>query len=107
MPFDPLLTPDGSRVVYRAIQDNPWTWELHAGATDGAANVKINAPLPADGNVGSFRLTPDGSSALYVVGHADGTYGLFASPLDGGGAVMISPPWRDRYRGDHGSQQGG
>lgn len=69
-----LISPDGSRVVYRADQDVDGVFELHSVPTLGpaSAGVKLNPPLVDGGNVRPGFLIPAGSDR--VVYRADQRY---------------------------------
>ena len=51
-----LVSPDESRVVYRADQHTDGMVELYASNLDGTGNVKFNAPLPVGLDVTDFAV---------------------------------------------------
>ena len=54
------ISPDGSRVVYRAEQETIDVNELGVPVDGSAAPVKLNAPLPAGGSItNSYKISPD------------------------------------------------
>ena len=68
------VTPDSSRVVYLTAEDVTFKYELYSVPIDGSARVKLNAPLPAGGDVGgtnlatlddAFQISPDGSRVVF------------------------------------------
>jgi len=98
-----VITPDESRVIYRADQDTDEQYELYSVPIDGsAAPVRLNGPLVAGGDVGgrrstlevphelepTFELTPDGLQVIY---RADADVveqrGLFRVASDGSTAA--------------------
>ena len=50
------ISPDGTRVAYRADQDTPGVIELYVNSINGGTPVKVSGPLVAGGNV---DLRPD------------------------------------------------
>jgi len=98
-----LVTPDESRVIYRADQDTDEQYELYSVPLDGSsAPLRLNGPLVAGGDVGgrrstlevphelepTFELTPDGLQVIY---RADADIverrGLFRVASDGSSAA--------------------
>jgi Tol biopolymer transport system component len=53
---DFALTPDGSRIVYRADQDTSRVTELYSSRLDASGNARLSLSL--GGRVASFALTP-------------------------------------------------
>lgn len=85
---DLRISPDGSRVVYRADQSLDDVMELYSVPIDGGASVKLNGTLVAFGDVrGDFQVSPD---SQYVVYRADqdtnGILELYSVPGVGGDA---------------------
>ena len=66
LPFQ--ISPDSTRVVYSANQDDATEFELYSVPTAGpaSAGVKLNGPHPLDGDVLSFRISRDGSRVMYA-----------------------------------------
>ncbi len=63
------ISPDSSRVVYRADQDNVGVRELYSVSLAGpnASGVKINGTLVALGSVSlEFQISPDSGRVLYI-----------------------------------------
>jgi Tol biopolymer transport system component len=62
------ISPDSSRVVYRADQDSDDVFELYRVPLAGPAEagVKLNGQLVLFGDVGSFLIGPDSSKVLYA-----------------------------------------
>lgn len=81
-----VISPDSSRVVYRAEQLTPNLDELFSVPIDGPAGLgeRISGPLPADTNVGGFRITPDSNRVLYdLVYTGPSEAALFTVPITG------------------------
>jgi Tol biopolymer transport system component len=80
------VTPDGARVVFTAALDDPDFVELYIAPIEpGAAPLKLNGPLVANGNVLSaqLRITPDGSRVLYLADQdVNGQVELYTTFLD-------------------------
>jgi dipeptidyl aminopeptidase/acylaminoacyl peptidase len=81
-----LISPDGSRVVYRADQETDGVIELYNVPIIGGAGVKLNTPNI--GNVANFLITPDGNFIVYLVGNPFGN--LFSVPIMGGASTQIN-----------------
>ena len=73
------VTPDGSAVVYLAVQDTVGVIELYRVplATPGVS-TKLNGPLGANGDVYGFQVTPDSSAVVYLANQdAEGVSELY------------------------------
>ena len=84
---DALISPDGSRVIYRAGQDAVGVTELYSVPTAGPATdgLKLNKVLVPGGNVKGFRISPDNNWVVYgadqeTVGFTE----LYSVPIGGG-----------------------
>ena len=89
------ISPDGSRVVYRAEQETVGVNELYSVPVGGsAAPVKLNAPLPAGGSTNSYDISPDSQYVVYTADQdTDNVNELYRAPLDGSGPpVKLSGP---------------
>jgi Tol biopolymer transport system component len=86
------ISPDGSRVVYRADQQTDTVLELYSVPLGGpaAAGIKLNGALVAGGNVTNFRITPDSSRVVYRADQeTDTVLELYSVPLGGPAAAGI------------------
>jgi len=95
--FEFEVASDQSRVVYRErVYTSPgvWTMELRSVPFDGSASpVRLNPPLNWLSSVVGFRLSADGSTAVYRADPTDTVFELFAVPAAGGRpAVRLSAP---------------
>jgi Tol biopolymer transport system component len=102
------ISPDGTRVVYRADARVDEEVELFSVLLDGSARaLALAGPLPAGGDVlESFAFTPDGEVLYVADARVDDRFELWASPLDrvkaarvlngslvpGGDAAVQPPP---------------
>ncbi|NOT30763.1 MAG: hypothetical protein HOP15_09995 [Planctomycetes bacterium] len=90
------MTPDGSRVLYVADQEQNEVFELYCAPLDGSQPaVKLSAVLVPGGDVVLStppfgpnpiwpQVSPDGSSAVYRADQeADDVFELYGVPLDG------------------------
>ncbi len=84
------ITPDGSRLVYRADQDVNDVVELYSVPIAGGPWEKLNAPLVGAQDVVAFLSSPDGSRVVYQTLDGAGRT-LYSVPADGGPAVRLSP----------------
>ncbi len=88
-----LITTDGSKVVYRAAQDESGVFELYVAASTGEPSIKLSGPMTSDGDVSHFSLSPDGSSVIYMADqNTDRTVELFSVPIEGGTPVRLNDP---------------
>lgn len=94
--FDFKISPDSSRVVFRADYQTNDVVELGSAPIDGsAAPVKLNGPLVSGGDViGLFQISPDSSRVAYTADQeTDEMDELFGVPLDGSGSpVRLNGP---------------
>jgi len=81
-----VLTPDGSRAVYRVDQNTNDTIELYSVPIDGSAPaVRLNAPLVGGGDVQpGMQVSADGLRVVYRADQdTDEVFELFGVPTDG------------------------
>jgi Tol biopolymer transport system component len=98
------ITPDGSRVVYRADQDVDNVFELYSVPVQGGTVTKLNPPLVTNGDVLADttsttllvegpQVTPSGSRVVYRADQTtDEVRELFSVPVGGGVATRLNPP---------------
>ncbi len=88
--IDFLISPDSSRVVYRADGDADGVIELYSSAIDGSSSeVKLNDALPVGGNVLTFLINPDSSGVVYRAdGDTDNVFELYSRAIDGSGSEI-------------------
>ena len=95
------ITPDGTRVVYVATQDDQNDRELYVVPIDGsAAPTKLNGTLTSGGNVSNgtvgepaFWIAPDSGRVAYLADQdVAQQFELYSVPLDASSAaVQLSP----------------
>jgi Tol biopolymer transport system component len=89
---DYVVSPDGSRVVYRRGPDivSLGSIELRSVAADGsAAPLVLGGPLVADGDVTAFQLAPDGQRVVYRADQdLDERFEVFSASVEGTGPVV-------------------
>ncbi len=79
--FDPVLTPGDDRVIYRAIEDVPWTWSVYSTRLDGTDSVRLSGDIDA----GPLWLSPDGTHVVY-----QSDYQLYATTPTGGTSTQLT-----------------
>jgi Tol biopolymer transport system component len=101
------ISPDGSRVAYRADQDSPGVIELYVISINGGASVKVSRldpldPLTPNPNVevlqvvppftfDVFNWSPDSAMIAYIADQENDTvYELFVSTPDGSSNFKVS-----------------
>jgi Tol biopolymer transport system component len=89
----PLITPDGTHVVYMADQETYGQWDLCTVPITGGSPLKLNSPLPPGRDVGNYWISPDGSRVLFMSNQgAEGYMELYSVPTAGGTPVKLSIP---------------
>jgi Tol biopolymer transport system component len=84
--LDFLISPDSSRVVYRAEAETQGLVELYSVPVyeEGAPPVKLNLHNPITGVGYGYRISPDSSRVVYLADLLDFTVmELFSVPLEG------------------------
>jgi Tol biopolymer transport system component len=80
------VSPDSSRVVYRADQQTDNVFDLFSVPIAGPANagIKLNESLVSGGDVEVFKISPDSSRAVYLADQqTDEVDELYSVPLAG------------------------
>ncbi len=78
------ISPDGTRVVYRARSDADAPVNLFSAPTAGGTVAQLNPPLPQGGIVQGFEIAPDSSRVLYGAAQdSPHVEELYAAPIDG------------------------
>ena len=82
------VTPDGASVIYIANTGAPENDNLFRAPSDGSApEIQLNPPPTPDGDVHSFRITPDSARVVYR-GRENAGFELFSVPSDGSGTAV-------------------
>ena len=98
------LSPDGTRVVYRADQDSDDVYELYSAPAAGFdpdigswQGVKISHALSGGGQTwADFVITPDSSTVIYRADHdGDGVDHAWRVGINGGASTSITPALND------------
>ncbi|MGD2158308.1 MAG: hypothetical protein PVG32_15630 [Anaerolineales bacterium] len=88
---DFAISPDSSRVVYRADQDTNGVRELYSAPISGGSFAKLSGSMPSDGDVANFRFSPDSQYVLYTADQeTDGLRELYSVSLTGGTPVKLN-----------------
>ncbi|MBN1832725.1 MAG: hypothetical protein JW896_11510, partial [Deltaproteobacteria bacterium] len=88
-----LISPDNSRVVYRADQDTEEVFELYSVPIGGGAVTKLNDTLVLGGDVqiSDIKISPDSSRVVYLADQdTDGVYELYSVPIGGGTVTKLN-----------------
>lgn len=96
---DYLVSPDGTRIVYRADKRAAGTFELFSVPADGSAlSIRLSDPLPPGGGVQpgfedrAFAFGSDGRVVYRADQTTDGIHELWVVPSDGSASpVRITP----------------
>jgi Tol biopolymer transport system component len=81
------ISPDSTRVVYRADQQTDQVWELYSIAIGGptGSGIKVNGSLVLGGNVlPIYQISLDSSRVVYLADQTtDGVFELYSVPIGG------------------------
>ena len=86
-----VISPDESRVVYRADQDTDNVFEVYSAPIDGSsAAIQLNPALPPGRSVGVYTpIDPSGALVLFTAdATGDDEPDLHAAPIDGSSAAV-------------------
>ncbi len=95
------ISPDGTRVVFRADLNRDDEYGLYSVPLDGSAlPVRLNAPPVKGGNVSGYVIDPNGERVVYRADQdTDGAVELYSVPIDGSAApVQLTERPVERYR---------
>ncbi|MEQ1892098.1 MAG: hypothetical protein ABL998_06110 [Planctomycetota bacterium] len=90
-----IFTPDESRIVYLAKQQDLNRTELYVVPTDGSqAPIRVNPPLTQGGDVMNPPLiTPDSTRVVYLADQeVNGRFELYVAPITGGLVHKLNGP---------------
>jgi hypothetical protein len=81
------ISPDSSRVIYQANQDNVEVFELFRVPINGGTTIKLNGPMVSGGNVSAFEpgftsffISPDSNRVVYLADQeTNNVFELFAT----------------------------
>ena len=93
--FEAHVSPDGTRVVFRADAETDGAGELYSAPLDGsAAPLRLNAPIVTGGTLRGFRIAPDSERVVFWGDLAtDDKFEVFSAPIDVGSAqVKLNAP---------------
>lgn len=87
------ISADGQRVVYTVAQEIAGRIELYSIPIAGpeGAWTKLNGELPANGNVGEFRISPDSTRVVYFSRQQNIDQDAWTVPIDGGTPIRLRP----------------
>ncbi len=90
------ISPDGSKVVYRADQEIDNVFELYSVPIDGAKSTRLNDALAKNdkgvitGYVDSFEISLDGSKVVYKADQKTvNVHELYSVPIGGGKPIRL------------------
>jgi Tol biopolymer transport system component len=94
------ISPDSSRVVYRADQQTDGVKELYSVPINGlaASGIKLNGILAVGGNVLSFQISADSGQVVYTADQEPfGGMELYSVPIGGpaGSGIKLSDALRE------------
>ncbi len=87
------ISADSQRVVYTVAQEIAGRIELYSIPIAGpeGAWTKLNGELPANGNVGEFRISPDSTRVVYFSRQQNIDQDAWTVPIDGGTPIRLRP----------------
>ena len=102
---DFMISPDSTKVVYRADQNQNDMTELFSIQIDGGTPIRLNPNLVLGGNVVArvdvnrsnyFEITPDSARVIYMADQEiDTVFELYSVPIDGGSVTKLNIPFID------------
>ncbi len=88
---DFTITPDSSRVIYRADQRTNNQRELFSVPIGGGIRTRLSGSLPAAGDVSVYEISPDSATVVYRADQrANNRHELFAVPTMGGDITRLN-----------------
>ena len=90
--IDFKISQDGTTVIYRAFENGDFSRELFSvPITGGGAPVRVNAPLPTNGQISlDFEISPDSSTVVYRGEQNDVNISeIFSVPITGGPPIRL------------------
>lgn len=90
--FEFKLSPDGSRVVYIADQDDESVLELYSATVSGGVPVKLNQELVFNGDVyPGFKISPDNKNVVFKADKdTNDKLELFSVKISGGSNIKLN-----------------
>jgi Tol biopolymer transport system component len=93
---DFLLSPDGSRVVFRGSNPGATKDGLFSVPLTGGTPIQLNAPFASDVVLTQDEISPDGSRVVYITdqspGNATGQRNVYSVPITGGTVARLNAP---------------
>ena len=92
---DFAISPDSSRIVFRADKEVDGLVELYSVPIQGSSlPTELNGPLIPTGRVFRFTISPDSNRVLYLADEdTDDVWELYSAPLEGGRPVHSTRRW--------------
>lgn len=88
---DFTISPGGSRVVYRVADSANGGSELRSAAIDGSSDVRLSPAGTSDTSTWPYRVTSDGTRAVFVMSTGAVSSVLYSAPIAGGAVEQHSP----------------
>jgi len=87
------ISPDGSRVVYRADAEADGLWDLYIVGLLGGPVVKFDRPFEPGGNAGRFLISPRNDRVVFWAYEVSNQQGeLFSVPIEGSPVTPLTGP---------------
>ncbi len=94
----PMISPDGTSVVYLADQDVRDQVELYSVPLLGGPAVRLNGPLMPYGDVSEFVMSPDGQTVVYRASREQTFVSdIYSVSITGGASTRLSGPLAGSY----------
>lgn len=87
-----LITPDSSRVVFKAVRDGEPG--LFSGSLTGGNAPRLSGTLDAGGVFDDFKVTPDSAQAIYIAAQRPGVDGSCRGIPQGQPCDLLFEVWR-------------
>ena len=85
------MSPDSSRVVYRAQHSGAAFDEVYSVPVGGGAAIKLNDPaVPTDGIANGPLITPDSQRVIYNLRSNNSVFDIYSVPIGGGPSIKLN-----------------
>lgn len=90
--FFPRISPDSSRVVFRADAERDGVEELYSSPLAGGRPVKLSPPRLLPDALGEFQIAPGSARVVYLAATSADAHELFSVPIAGVASTKLNLP---------------
>ncbi len=86
-----LITPNGSKVIYKADEDRNTVFELYSVDVSGENRIKLNSFFASDRDIDSFKINPNGLNVVYKSDqNRNSVREIFVVSVNGGTPIKLN-----------------